>query len=205
MLPSSKATVHPEMHTITDTPPENADTIPVKPSTEHVIVPHMTVTWKVVFYIVAANFVLSVAICTILILVLTPTCCPLNAMDTTNYSEHDAQVLRAGLALLNNSLQTSSASIAHSLNLLDVNQRSVNDTVRSLMNDVDECVRSTHNCHPNAVCSNTVGSFSCTCGPGYSGNGFNCTWASALVDIKANGRHTCASNMERDKCFEART
>ncbi|XP_068401557.1 nidogen-2 isoform X3 [Eschrichtius robustus] len=39
--------------------------------------------------------------------------------------------------------------------------------------DVDEC--SENRCHPSATCSNTPGSFSCRCQPGYRGDGFQCT------------------------------
>jgi alpha-tubulin suppressor-like RCC1 family protein len=190
MFSSSNSTVHPEMHIIANASPENqAKSIPVKLSTEHLVAPRLTLTWKVVFFIVAVNVVFSVAICTILVLVLMPTKCPLNDMKTTNDSEYYAALLRMGWVHYNYSSQ---ASIAHALDQLNANQRSLNDTLRSLVNDVDECATSTHNCHPNAVCSNNAGHFSCTCSVGYSGNGFNCTWTPTLVDISANGRHTCA-------------
>ena len=32
--------------------------------------------------------------------------------------------------------------------------------------DVDECFTQTHNCHTHAMCTNTIGSFECACGPG---------------------------------------
>ena len=43
--------------------------------------------------------------------------------------------------------------------------------------DVDECVLRTHNCDINANCSNTNGSYACTCNKGYIGDGIsgNCT------------------------------
>ena len=49
--------------------------------------------------------------------------------------------------------------------------------------DVDECfpnqiyheyLHLAHNCHADANCTNTKGSFYCTCLNGYSGNGVNC-------------------------------
>ena len=41
--------------------------------------------------------------------------------------------------------------------------------------DVDECAIGSHNCHINAQCSNTDGSFTCKCNDGLSGNGMTCT------------------------------
>ena len=42
--------------------------------------------------------------------------------------------------------------------------------------DIDECVQNTHNCSKtSAFCNNTEGSFSCTCKPGFTGDGHNCT------------------------------
>ncbi|XP_066299173.1 fibroblast growth factor receptor 1-like [Branchiostoma lanceolatum] len=41
--------------------------------------------------------------------------------------------------------------------------------------DVDECDTDTHNCHIYATCSNSEGSFNCSCNPGYHGNGTSCT------------------------------
>ena len=45
--------------------------------------------------------------------------------------------------------------------------------------DIDECTRSTHNCHPKARCQNTVGGFRCICRNGYTGNGIQCSGRSS--------------------------
>jgi len=39
--------------------------------------------------------------------------------------------------------------------------------------DIDECSGS-NNCHAQATCTNTIGSYTCACKAGYSGNGLNC-------------------------------
>ena len=41
--------------------------------------------------------------------------------------------------------------------------------------DINECERDDDNCHENAQCINTEGSFTCFCNPGYTGDGVTCT------------------------------
>ena len=41
--------------------------------------------------------------------------------------------------------------------------------------DADECLNNSHNCSENATCTNTEGSFNCSCKPRYTGNGHNCS------------------------------
>ena len=41
--------------------------------------------------------------------------------------------------------------------------------------DINECISGSAECHDNATCSNSDGSYECTCDIGFSGDGFNCT------------------------------
>ena len=41
--------------------------------------------------------------------------------------------------------------------------------------DVNECAVGTDNCDANAVCTNTIGSFTCGCQSGYAGSGVTCS------------------------------
>lgn len=39
---------------------------------------------------------------------------------------------------------------------------------------MNECEDGTHNCDENATCTNTDGSYTCSCASGYSGDGITC-------------------------------
>ena len=41
--------------------------------------------------------------------------------------------------------------------------------------DVNECELGMHTCNSSANCTDTNGSFNCTCREGFEGDGFNCT------------------------------
>ena len=45
--------------------------------------------------------------------------------------------------------------------------------LNDLISDVDEC-QGVNECHENAMCSNTDGSYECTCDQGFSGDGRQC-------------------------------
>ncbi|XP_076755978.1 multiple EGF like domains 8 [Xylocopa sonorina] len=57
--------------------------------------------------------------------------------------------------------------------------------------DVDECDLGLHDCHPNAICTNTHGSFSCQCKRGFNGDG------------KENCTKTCYEKCVNGYCSEA--
>ena len=43
-----------------------------------------------------------------------------------------------------------------------------------IVSDVNECEIGSDNCDENAECTDTIGSFNCSCNFGYSGNGTFC-------------------------------
>eukprot|EP00117_Sycon_ciliatum_P002421 scpid7190/ scgid3720/ Fibrillin-1 len=73
-------------------------------------------------------------------------------------------------------------------------------------NDVDECESGTHECHINAECVDTIGSYQCICRLGYSGNGTYCTQIMCpMLDKPENGNVQVSGRSYRDQatfeCF----
>ena len=50
--------------------------------------------------------------------------------------------------------------------------------------DIDECKEQIFNCHADALCNNTNGSYNCTCKAGFSGDGHVCAGKTFLNDFK---------------------
>jgi hypothetical protein len=50
------------------------------------------------------------------------------------------------------------------------------------MVDINECDLSSRKCHSDANCTNTKGSYNCTCKDGFFGDGYNCEgWYLLLI------------------------
>jgi len=47
---------------------------------------------------------------------------------------------------------------------------------------MNECLDNNDNCHDQANCLNTNGSYTCSCKIGYSGDGFNCEGSNFIFD-----------------------
>ncbi|RMX60367.1 hypothetical protein pdam_00024101, partial [Pocillopora damicornis] len=54
--------------------------------------------------------------------------------------------------------------------------------------DIDECALNSHKCSENANCTNTAGSYTCSCNSGFSGDGHECV----DIDECANDTHNCS-------------
>ena len=65
-------------------------------------------------------------------------------------------------------------------------------TQPSVCTDNNECTNGTAQCSVNADCTNTPGSYTCTCRPGYSGDGVTCE----DIDECSNGTAQCSVNAD---------
>uniref|UniRef100_UPI00358F765B transmembrane cell adhesion receptor mua-3-like isoform X8 n=1 Tax=Myxine glutinosa TaxID=7769 RepID=UPI00358F765B len=68
-----------------------------------------------------------------------------------------------------------------------------------ICSDNNECSTPT-TCHPNATCSNTVGSYICTCSSGYTGDGHNCTDLDECSSNNGGCSHTCLNTVGSFEC-----
>jgi len=68
--------------------------------------------------------------------------------------------------------------------------------------DIDECMTDMDDCHANATCNNTFGSFECTCDSGFEGNGVNCTNVDEcqLEDDNCHVNATCVDTVGSFVC-----
>eukprot|EP00820_Chromera_velia_P004991 Cvel_17921.t1-p1 / transcript=Cvel_17921.t1 / gene=Cvel_17921 / organism=Chromera_velia_CCMP2878 / gene_product=Fibrillin-1, putative / transcript_product=Fibrillin-1, putative / location=Cvel_scaffold1456:16-8877(-) / protein_length=347 / sequence_SO=supercontig / SO=protein_coding / is_pseudo=false len=68
--------------------------------------------------------------------------------------------------------------------------------------DTDECTGGSHNCHAQSTCTNTVGSFTCSCNSGFSGDGVSCSnideCSTSADDCHADA--TCTDNSGSFSC-----
>ena len=72
--------------------------------------------------------------------------------------------------------------------------------------DINEC-KGNHSCHVNATCMNTKGSYVCTCHPGYTGNGSDCTgiWCISIETISTRIKthyHICETCFTSIPCID---
>lgn len=57
--------------------------------------------------------------------------------------------------------------------------------------DIDECKTDSFNCDVNANCSDTLGSYECTCNDGYTGDGDVCSDIDECLSNPCDKNATC--------------
>jgi len=66
--------------------------------------------------------------------------------------------------------------------------------------DIDECENEADNCHVNANCTNTIGSFTCQCKEGYMGNGITCDDIDECAINEGGCEHMCSNTIGSFYC-----
>ena len=73
---------------------------------------------------------------------------------------------------------SATASILSAITSTNIYRDSV---ISFLHTDINECLRGTDQCSKNATCSDTIGSYTCSCNTGFSGDGFNCNGRESVI------------------------
>ena len=63
--------------------------------------------------------------------------------------------------------------------------------------DIDECSKGSHVCHVNAGCTNTNGSYNCTCKEGFIGDGRSCSGTLNSVSLSDIGFYAVSKCVRR--------
>lgn len=66
--------------------------------------------------------------------------------------------------------------------------------------DIDECGNGSHDCHQNAICTNTAGLYNCSCLPGYIGDGSQCRGIvpiSSTMEVEIDLAFVCSVELQR--------
>ena len=66
--------------------------------------------------------------------------------------------------------------------------------------DINECELEIHTCHSEANCTDTDGSFNCTCREGFEGDGFNCTGTKHILH---NSHHAYKSITRENEAYNS--
>ncbi|XP_068719980.1 uncharacterized protein [Montipora capricornis] len=67
--------------------------------------------------------------------------------------------------------------------------------------DIDECSINSHSCDVNAVCTNTKGSYKCTCISGFSGDGNTCSDIDECVPNPCANGGSCVDGVNNYSCI----
>ena len=62
-------------------------------------------------------------------------------------------------------------------------------TILYLVSDIPECQRGLDDCDSNATCTNTFGSYLCTCDYGFIGDGYTCIGQSIITIADFGVKH----------------
>ena len=74
------------------------------------------------------------------------------------------------------------------------------------ISDVDECLsEGVNQCHEMAECENSVGNYTCTCQPGYTGDGFHCQCKSQVSKTKRNNKNRIYDKVLTDMVIDVQT